>query len=207
MRTLFALSLLLLACPNLTASQWTPACDTSRPEDYIPVDLEDSLVQLYCTLNPQVVREMKSGTEDAMARYHHGLGTGLRNTWGLWAGSRLSRHLNGLGLKHPDDMSAVILSSFWRRLHGEPLRVEERVRYYQAYWEAHFEPPAIRCPTGEEGSWTMSSKDGELPNSFIVTYYAECPGDGWFQYTKGADGWSWIGRRPPIESEDLIERE
>jgi len=99
-------------CPReFHRSQWTPARDTSRPADDIPVDLENSLAQLYCTVDPQVIREMKSGTENDMVRYHHGLGTRLRNTWDLWTGSRLSRHLNGLGLKHPDDISAAIPTS------------------------------------------------------------------------------------------------
>jgi hypothetical protein len=44
--------------------------------------------------------------------HHHGLGTWLRNYWGLWAGSRLAQKFNRAGIRHPDDMSHIILSYF-----------------------------------------------------------------------------------------------
>jgi hypothetical protein len=33
-------------------------------------------------------------------------------------------------------MSGLILTSFWRHLHGVPLDVEGQVAAYQRYWEA-----------------------------------------------------------------------
>ena len=50
---------------------------------------------------------------------HQGLGTWIRNTWGLWAAdSRLWRDLKERGLDHPDDMSNMILICFYRDYHG-----------------------------------------------------------------------------------------
>jgi hypothetical protein len=56
-----------------------------------------------------------------------------------------------MGLEHPDDMSSVILTSLWRTLHGEPLRVDEQVKGYQAYWRVakHPDPKSNpACPSG-----------------------------------------------------------
>lgn len=102
---------------------------------YIPTDLEDCFKELKKMLPEDLVTKMKSGPEKDMIKYHHGLGTWLRNNWGLWAGSRLREYFKKLGLAHPDDMSTVVLKSFWRHLNNKPLKVDEQVKYYQEYWK------------------------------------------------------------------------
>ncbi len=74
---------------------------------------------------------MQAGSEDDMALYHHGLGTWIRNNWGLWEGSRLSVWFQKKGIEHPDIMSGIILTSFWRHLNGKPIGLEEQFRYYR----------------------------------------------------------------------------
>jgi hypothetical protein len=113
-----------------------PTKDKNSPAGlYIPENLEDCFGELGKMLQPELIEEMKSGTEDDMITYHHGLGTWLRNNWGLWSGSRLAKYFNGLGIKHPDDMSGVILDSFWRHLNNKPIELEGQVKYYKDYWE------------------------------------------------------------------------
>jgi len=70
-----------------------------------------------------------------MSQYHFGLGMGMRNEWGLWGGSRLAKWFNAQGITHPDDMSGIILHSFWRHLNGKPITLEQQVKYYQDYWK------------------------------------------------------------------------
>ncbi len=106
----------------------------SRYKVYVPISLEDAFVELRKMLPPQAIEKMRSGTEEEMSLYHLSLGMWIRNNWGLWGGSRLSKYFNGLGLHHPDDMSALILSTFWCHLNSKPLRVQERIAEYQAYW-------------------------------------------------------------------------
>lgn len=86
---------------------------------YIPKDLGDAFEQLDREL-PEILRnEMKElGTRDKMIKYHHGLGTWIRNNWGLWGGSRLQKYFTERGINHPDEMSGVILSFYWDWLHG-----------------------------------------------------------------------------------------
>ena len=69
-----------------------------------------------------------------MIRYHRTIGMWMRNNWGLWRGSRLKQYFNNLGVNHPDDMSAIILTSFWRHLHKQPIKLEEQIKVCQDYW-------------------------------------------------------------------------
>ena len=56
--------------------------------------------------------KIKVMTEDEFSgRYHLGFGMWMRNNWGLWKSSRLSRYFNSLGVYHPDDMTGIILTA------------------------------------------------------------------------------------------------
>ncbi len=102
---------------------------------YIPTDLEECFKELSKMLPAPEVEKMKNGPEKDMINHHFGLGRWMRNNWGLWSQSRLQEYFHKLGLRHPDDMSSVILTSFWRHLNNQPLKVEEQVAYYQEYWK------------------------------------------------------------------------
>lgn len=41
---------------------------------------------------------------------------------------------NQVGIYHPDDMSGIILDSFWRKLNNKPIGLDEQIKYYQDYW-------------------------------------------------------------------------
>lgn len=67
--------------------------------------------------------------------YHFSLGMWIRNNWGLWSGSRLSKYFNDMEVFHPDDMSSIILDSFHRYLNGQDIKLEEQVEASVKYWE------------------------------------------------------------------------
>ena len=85
-------------------------------------------------------------SERNMARYHRGWGMGLRNSLGLWGDSELAQAFNQIGIYHADDMSGILMYSVWRRIHNEELNIEERVAYYQAYWEENKKLIDEPCP-------------------------------------------------------------
>lgn len=101
----------------------------------IPNNLEECFVELEKSLTPEFIGEIRQGTEEDISQFHHGLGTFLRNNWGLWKGSELSKWFNEKGIHHPDDMSGIIFDSFWRHLNDKPINFEEQVKFYQGYWE------------------------------------------------------------------------
>jgi hypothetical protein len=102
---------------------------------YIPKSLGDAFVELDRMLTPALIAEIKAGTEDDMINYHFGLGMWMRNHWGLWSGSRLAAYFGELGIHHPDDMSSIVLDSYWRYLNGRSIELEQQIQVYKTYWE------------------------------------------------------------------------
>lgn len=123
-----------------------PSTANQGQQVYIPKDLDDCFVQLEKILKPDDIKTMRGGTEKDMAKYHFGLGMWMRNNWGFWRGSRLAKWFNGLGIKHPDDMSGIILDSFWRHLNGNDIKLEDQIKYYQEYWERQKNAPDGKSP-------------------------------------------------------------
>lgn len=113
-----------------------PTPDPNAPFGfYIPKDLNDALSELQKMLHPDLVEEITHGSESDMIKYHFGLGMWIRNNWALWKGSRISRYFNELEIYHPDDMSGIILDSFWTQLNGKPIGLEAQIGKYKTYWE------------------------------------------------------------------------
>lgn len=102
---------------------------------YIPQDIPDCLRQIDSFWSDSLKRQVKSWTEDEFSsKAHLGFGTWMRNNWQLWAGSRLTRYFNALGIYHPEDMSGIILTSYHRHLQHQPLNLPAQIESYQAYW-------------------------------------------------------------------------
>jgi hypothetical protein len=137
-RRLLMLSILLVGscgCATLGRQSSVPAVDP-----HPPTNLTEALDRLERTLPAETLEKMRAGTEEEMVQFHFNVGLMLRNSWGLRSRGPLYRYLAGLGLQHPDDMSGLILKGLWRRLHGQPLQVEEEVARCQEYWRVHQDP-------------------------------------------------------------------
>ncbi|HJX55048.1 MAG TPA: DUF6794 domain-containing protein [Polyangia bacterium] len=106
----------------------TPTKDAASPTGVlIPEDLDACFKELKSTLTPEFIAKIKQGTEADTIHYHHDLGMWMRNNWGLWHGSRLATWLLAKGVHHPDDMSGIILRSYWRHLRGKPIQLEKQI--------------------------------------------------------------------------------
>jgi hypothetical protein len=103
---------------------------------YIPKDLEDCFNQINTFLNDSTKFVVRGLSEEQFStNAHFGLGMWMRNNWQLWGGSRLSKYFNGLGIFHPDDMSGIILDSYYRHLFKKDIKLVEQIQYYKDYWE------------------------------------------------------------------------
>lgn len=102
---------------------------------YIPKNLTEAIEELNKKLSDSVKLEISSLTENEFqANAHFGIGLWIRNSWNLWASSRLYRYFRRKGIKHPDDMSGIILTSYYRKLTGKDVELDEQIRKYKAYW-------------------------------------------------------------------------
>jgi len=94
---------------------------------YIPKDLKDTFVELDKLLTQNNRDEFRTALPTT---YHMGLGTTLRNRWGLWTNSRLREYFLDLGVTHPDDMSSIILDGYYNYLNGDEIDLERQLSRY-----------------------------------------------------------------------------
>jgi hypothetical protein len=85
---------------------------------YIPKTLKDSHLVLDTMLKDSTKMYIKNGGE-----IHFGLGMFLRNTWGLWGGSRLKCYFEHQGIENPDHMSEMIIETYFMKLNN--IRINE----------------------------------------------------------------------------------
>jgi len=102
----------------------------------IPTNLDECFTELLRELSDEDITEIKSGSEKDLSIWHHSLGRWMRNNWGLWQGSDLAKWFNSIGIHHADDMSGIIITSFWRHLHSKQVHLSDQVKFYQDYWLA-----------------------------------------------------------------------
>ncbi len=103
----------------------------------IPENLGEALIELaqladgdkdfQCTI--------KSTEGGFTANAHSGIGRWLRNNWGLWAGQgKLYDWFIEQGIGHADDMSGIILTTFYRRYKKRPEMLEDQILFYKKFW-------------------------------------------------------------------------
>jgi len=80
-------------------------------------------------------RRIANLPEDGLVNLHFGLGQGIRNDFGLWAGNEAllesCRQVAGKAELHVDSASTVIIKALWARLqeYPPPKLVREGVTY------------------------------------------------------------------------------
>lgn len=103
---------------------------------YIPTDLEDAFKQIDSFWSDSTKQMVANWSEDEFsAKAHMGFGLWMRNNWGLWRGSRLSKYFNDKGIYHPDDMSGILLDSYHRYLNNKDLELDKQIKSYINYWK------------------------------------------------------------------------
>ena len=116
---------------------------------YIPKNLADCHRTLNTLLSDSTQQKIMAMTESEFtSSAHFGLGMWIRNNWGLWGGSRLEEYFIKRGIWHPDDMSGIILTTYWRYKHGQPLGVKKEIKKYKEYWKQY---PQATSPTPIKG--------------------------------------------------------
>jgi len=103
----------------------------------VPKNLDECLEQLKKDTPKKELEKFKNLSETDVCLYHHGCGTNMRNSWGLWSKtSPLVKYFNSISIFHADDMSSIIFKSFHRYLNDTDLKLDEQVKFYQDYWRA-----------------------------------------------------------------------
>lgn len=83
-----------------------------------PVDCDEAAQFIFIELNEENIQNLKETKKDDLIRYHHGWGTGIRNSLGLWRGnddlmsSCMAKEPNSQF--HPDTASMIIIELVWK---------------------------------------------------------------------------------------------
>ncbi|MDO4229539.1 MAG: GTP cyclohydrolase [Capnocytophaga sp.] len=102
----------------------------------IPNTLEECLSLLDKILSSKDRLHLKTLTEDEFSiETHFDLGAGIRNEWLRQQNSPLLAYFYEMGISHLDDMSSIILTSYYRNITGKPIDLQGQLEYYKAYWE------------------------------------------------------------------------
>ena len=70
--------------------------------------------------------------DDMVARAHGGFGAWLRTTLHLWSRNDTTKAFKAIGLTNADDMSEVLMRVYFRKLHDQPLAIDDTVAAVRA---------------------------------------------------------------------------
>jgi hypothetical protein len=95
----------------------------------IPRDLQQAVERLKAEMAPSNLSQFKNLPEaEAVENFHLTTGSWIRNHWiKARSDSPLTQWFLRLGIKNPDDMSAIVLCSLWRTLHEQPIKLDEQL--------------------------------------------------------------------------------
>jgi len=111
-----------------------------------PKSIDEALKYLDELWSIDQKNEFKNTAEKgAVSKLHFGIGAGIRNSWIRHGNGKddLRAEFSKLQIHHLDDMSAIILTSFHRKLNNKPLELEKQAQYYIDYWKPHYEREAL----------------------------------------------------------------
>ena len=107
MKKVMLILILMIGSPVGTNAQ--------NDKSHIPNDLEEAVKSLDKLISDEDKSELRKMNEDEyLAATHFGIGRYIRNEWGLWRDSNLSKYFRHRGIKHPDDMSGEILRAYYK---------------------------------------------------------------------------------------------
>ncbi len=102
----------------------------------IPNTLNEAIIQLDSEFDELQKNEIVSLSEiEFISDSHFSVGMWLRNNWGLWKDNNLTAFFNNLGVHHPDDMSSIIMTCYYRHLKHQDYELDKQIQYYKAYWK------------------------------------------------------------------------
>ncbi len=99
----------------------------------IPKNLEECYLELEKL--EDLESWLKKSENEASAVAHHGIGMWIRNNWGLWKSEgELFNWFKENEVNHPDDMSGIILTSFYRHKNNLDIKLYEQIEHSVEYY-------------------------------------------------------------------------
>jgi hypothetical protein len=110
--------------------------DGEFEEAPIPTTLEEAFDVLDEIIFPDERDLVLEYSEEMWRAQSYRMGGWLRNTWKFWEKEGpLYEWFVDYGITHADDMSGIVLLSYWRHKNGKSQDVEGQVQHYLDYWD------------------------------------------------------------------------
>jgi|GEM_PF-2511373 len=113
---------------KLIVSKWEanqPKTEDETPPNklkVLPKTLDEAVSLILKDMRPEDIEIIKVTKRSNLIKYHHGWGTNIRNTFGLWGGNKeLIKSICNTPC-HPDNASMQIIEAVWDKLHNKPLK-------------------------------------------------------------------------------------
>ena len=101
-----------------------------------PKNLTECIQMLDNILKKEDKEKAKTLTEsEFLIETYFGTGIGIRNEWIRSGNPELVKFFSDEGIKHPDDMSAMILTSYYRHLLGKEIDFEGQISVHKKQLE------------------------------------------------------------------------
>jgi len=106
-------------------------------EIYIPKNVEQCFEEINKIWDEDTKALIKQDSEkEFLSNTHNRIGPWMRNNWELWSTSQLSGYFNSIGIKDADDMSSVILCSYYRNIFGRNIELKPQILEKQLFKKA-----------------------------------------------------------------------
>ncbi len=116
---------------KLIVSKWEasqPKQENEMPPEklkVLPKTLDEAVALILKDMSPENINTIKNTKRNDLIKYHHGWGTGIRNSFGLWQDdSELLQSICSTRC-HPDDASMKIIEAVWDKLHNKSLKQDK----------------------------------------------------------------------------------
>ncbi len=114
---------LLMACSSISAFSDIPAPTPTSVLDSTPEEaeqwpgtVEEAIEVILAELSEEDKVLVRETPRKNLVQFHHGWGTNIRNSFGLWRGNVDLLVSCGSPDIHPDDCSMIIIERVWERL-------------------------------------------------------------------------------------------
>jgi hypothetical protein len=109
---------------------------SAKPKVSVPNTLDEAFVALDTLLSSEDrISFMHKPEREAVTDAHFSLGMYIRNYWFRHGGSTLPGLLSDAGAQSLDDMSSMVLTSYWRHLHHKPIELKQQGSCYERWWK------------------------------------------------------------------------
>lgn len=106
-----------------------------KEKEHLLNSLEDCFRELNSLIKQKGRKELLQISEEQfLFQSHFEIGAWIRNNWIREGRVTFIETLREKGARHIDDISAIILTCYYRYLHGSDINLDEQLTFYRDYW-------------------------------------------------------------------------